>query len=419
MTAHNRHPSTKPVPAVVLGLNPNSLGTIRSLRRAGIPVVAIARESGGWRDPHTWMSSKTRACEKVILPRDSGWQEFVEALLELAERHATALPVFPSGDDDLLMLSQYHNRLAEACHLALPTSDSLATLLDKSRFAAFCESLDLTVPRTISHGDEVGMDDVIARVRFPCLVKPEQRGDAWDRMFSPAKAFRAETPEELREHWQVASQCGSPLLVQEVVPGGDDELYFSHAYFDREGRTLASWTGRKLRQYPLGFGTSTLTETVQVAGLVDRTEQLARALSIHGYLSIEFKRDPRSGRFFIIEATPGRTWYPHYLGTVAGVNIPEVWYYDLLGQPIDDRPRDQFREGVRWVDEFRDIVAANAHRAAGRLSMREWLGSYCNVRGPAHISLRDPLPGIFVGLRFFISAYRAVARRITRSSSEG
>lgn len=87
-------------PAVVVGLNLNGLGTVRSLGRVGIPVVALA---GGNRHPCEF----TRYCKVVTVPNLASDEE---ALLESLERVGRSLPsravVFPAGDQYLLAISR-------------------------------------------------------------------------------------------------------------------------------------------------------------------------------------------------------------------------------------------------------------------------------------------------------------------------
>ncbi len=50
---------------------------------------------------------------------------------------------------------------------------------------------------------------------------------------------------------------------------------------------------------------------------------------------VEFKRDRRDGQFKITEVTGGRTWFPHGLVTRSGINLPLIWYRDVLGLPVE------------------------------------------------------------------------------------
>ena len=171
---------------------------------------------------------------------------------------------------------------------------------------------------------------------------------------------------------------------------------------------LALWTGRKIRQQPIHFGTSTMTETIRVDEVANDSVSILRELGCQGYASIEFKKDDRDGTYRIMEVTPGRTWYPHYLGFGAGVNIPYVWYRDLTGEP--PLAPAVASDGIRWIDEYRDIQASFSYWKAGELTFMEWLRSFRRLKVCAYASSKDPLPFLFVILRVLYAIPRALTR---------
>lgn len=389
-------------PAIVLGLNPNGLGIVRSLVSAGVHVVAVDHAPTSWVETHTWMSARTRLCERVFLPQGAGDDALVQVLEDIGKAAGRPCPVLPSGDDFVYTLSENRERLGHACRFHVPEPDVLDLLMQKGRFQDFCRREGIDSPATVAGSPEqllAGARDL----RFPVVVKPTHRGDAWDAHFEPNKAFAAASIDELAEVLDKVRVTHEPVLVQEVIPGPDTELYFSHGYFGPGGRTAALWTGRKLRQYPPGYGTSTLAETLDVPEVARITERVVRALGLRGYVSIEFKRDPRDATFRILEVTPARTWYPHLLGASVGFNLPHLWYQDLIGERLPDTPPLTPPDHVAWVDEYRDLIAAAQAWRRGELSMREWMDSYLSVRSFALLNPRDPLPGLFIMLRLAIS----------------
>jgi carbamoylphosphate synthase large subunit len=71
--------------------------------------------------------------------------------------------------------------------------------------------------------------------------------------------------------------------------------------------------------------------------------RLLRALRFHGISQVEFKRDPRDGRYKLMEVNP-RLWQWHGLATATGVDLTRIAYLDLIGQPpapvrMNGRPR--------------------------------------------------------------------------------
>ncbi len=120
-------------------------------------------------------------------------------------------------------------------------------------------------------------------------------------------------------------------MVQEVVPGGDEELYTLGSYLAADGEALGLFCGRKLRQTPPGVGTCRVGEAFWVEEVVEQGLEVLRALEHKGLSQVEFKRDRRDGSFKLIEVNP-RLWQWHGLASACGVDLPRIAYQDLTGE---------------------------------------------------------------------------------------
>jgi D-aspartate ligase len=58
---------------------------------------------------------------------------------------------------------------------------------------------------------------------------------------------------------------------------------------------------RKLRQFPINFGSSTLTHHLHVQELVDLGLDYMKRVGYRGYGEIEFKKHAQTGRYYLIE----------------------------------------------------------------------------------------------------------------------
>ena len=123
-------------------------------------------------------------------------------------------------------------------------------------------------------------------------------------------------------------------MVQELVPGGDEELYSFGSYLRADGEPLGLFSGRKLKQMPPVVGTCRVGEAVWVQEVVDAGLRLLNALGFHGISQVEFKRDPRDGRFKLMEVNP-RLWQWHGLAAACGVDLPLIAYRDLTGEQVE------------------------------------------------------------------------------------
>jgi len=224
------------------------------------------------------------------------------------------------------------------------------------------------------------------------------------------KLYEVHSAAEMRARFDELSPICPEILVQELIPGPDTQLVFSLTYIDATGEPVAMFTGRKLRQYRPRFGTSSMAQSEWNPAVASTTIDILRAMEYRGYGSVEFKQDPRDGRLRAIEVT-ARTWYPHGLATRCGINLPYVAYADALGLPVPIS--HGFDDGVKWIDEERDMRSALESIKAGNLTVGAWLGSYRGRRTYALAAVDDPAPILALARRTAASGLRTVWRRCT------
>jgi D-aspartate ligase len=135
-------------------------------------------------------------------------------------------------------------------------------------------------------------------------------------------------------------------MVQELIPGGAEEMYTLGSYLDRDGQALGLFSGRKLSQTRGYMGSARVGESLWVEEVVEQGLALLRALGFHGISQVEVMRDPRDGRYKLLEVNP-RLWQWHSLAAACGVDLPYIAYRDLIGDPLP--PARMHGDGKRWA----------------------------------------------------------------------
>jgi len=324
-------------------------------------------------------------------------------------------PVLYYGDDALLLLVSRQRAELARYRLLLPPPDLVEALVDKSRFAELANELGLPVPRTLRSTDAACAADVLRRLTLPVVLKPACH-IGWLHSAVVAsvgggrrKALQADTEAELETLLVGVREFSPAFVIQELIPGDEDQIYSFHAYVDARHRVLGHYIGRKIRTYPMHAGISTyLTlvhdDAVREAGL-DATDRLG----VVGPLKLDFKRDPRDGRLYLLEVNPRYSLWNH-LGAACGVNLPLIAYRDLTGERA--QPQREYRTDVRWLsfgDDMRAFV--RDYRPAGALSVADWLRSF---RGPKVYDVfawRDPWPLVVSVARSIEARLRALRLR--------
>jgi predicted ATP-grasp superfamily ATP-dependent carboligase len=314
----------------------NGLAAIRSLGRQGLRVLAVDHRSYA-------LGLRSRYAEARLAPDPLDDEAgFIEALRLIGEETADVLPVFPTHDEHLNAIARHAQVLGERYRFPFPSWDVLERVQSKRHQLETAESVGVPVPRTFHPrtaeearvaGDEVG---------FPLVVKPS--ANVGFRRSHKRQLFRCETPAELDRAYELAGPYEP--MVQELIPGGAEEMYTLGSYLDRDGEALGLFSGRKVSQTRGFMGSARVGEALWVEEVVEQGLVLLRALGFHGISQVEVMRDPRDGRYKLLEVNP-RLWQWHSLAAACGVDLPWIAYRDLTGDPLP--PVRMHGDGKRWA----------------------------------------------------------------------
>ncbi|HEV8439995.1 MAG TPA: hypothetical protein VGT40_18045 [Methylomirabilota bacterium] len=394
--------------AVVLGLGQNGMATVRALGRAGVPVIGVDSDL-------TQPSARTRYGAKVQC-KDFTGPGLVDCLRTIGRGLGQKGVLFPSGDLNLVAISEHREALEEYFHVVLPPKDVVRTFLNKKVFYQFAMARGFPIPPTFFPSGPDDARRIAGEIAYPCLIKPFQPNDAWRRTFD-TRLFVADSPTALLALYDRLFQVHEDLILQEYMPGPDSELYWSATYINADGKPLAVWTGRKLRQYPRRFGSTTFAESRWEPWVAEATVSILQAAGHRGLAFAEFKRDRRDGRFKLTEVTAGRTWFPHALVTRSGINLPLITYRDVLG--LEVTVPSSYEEGIKWIHEERDLKTVCLYFLPEReLSVWSWLKSYRGKRVYAYGAWDDPKPLLVAMRRVLKAAWRRLRRRLSAADAE-
>jgi D-aspartate ligase len=305
------------VPAAVIDVGwVNGLAAIRSLGRAGVRVLAVDHRPSA-------LGFRSRYAKRFVCPDPHADEARFIAFIRALGR----IVVFPTHDEALNSIARH---LPELDVLApFPKWDVLEQVQSKRAQLEHALSAGVDVPETRYPGSAEEARAAAQEVGVPVLVKPE-RPIGFKQRFR-RQAFRCESLAEVEDAYGRAEEFGP--MVQELIPGGDDTLFTVGSYISRDGRPRGVFSGRKLRQTPPGIGTCRVGEAVWVQESVDAALALLRAFGYFGLSQVEFKRDPRDGRFKLMEINP-RLWQWHGLASACSVDLPLIAYADLTGRAL-------------------------------------------------------------------------------------
>ena len=348
--------------AIVCNAHITGLAVARSLARRGVPVIGLDREPDG-----VALASDALVAAAVCHDPITQEAEFIADMREIGAHLARPAVLFGCMDEWVLALSAHRAELEEAFVLPFAGDAVVRRLLDKSVLYPEANAAGVPVPRTL---DTRGLDDerVMAEIGLPCVLKPAAKRPFYDAFGT--NLFVVETAGKFVRRRREGEAFG--MLAQEVLPATGDDYVTVGAVLAPGGRALGTFVGQRLEIYPPGFGTTCLARGIEQPELEAHAVAILRRLGYYGIAEVEFLRDPRDGRFKLLDVNT-RPWKWIGLPVAAGVDLPWLAYAEVTGQPSEPVER---RSDMIWVS-LKDYVPLRARgeamQRADPLGRERWL----------------------------------------------
>jgi predicted ATP-grasp superfamily ATP-dependent carboligase len=382
----------RPVGALVVGGDHPGLGIARSLGRRGIPVYVV--------DDQFCISSFSRYATRVIRVKDlRDERKTVETILAVGKRfNLQDWIIFPTRDETVAAVSRHRTELREIFRVPSGDWGSVEWAWDKKKTYELSESLGIPCPKTYTVSSAEELPAIYPKL--PLAIKPAIKENFF--YATGAKAWRANTAEALIFFYEKARRQirAEEILIQEIIPGDGEEQY-SYCALVQHGQPHSTLVARRARQHPREFGrAASYVETVELPVIEELSQRFLRAINYHGLVEIEFKRDPRDGKYKLLDVN-ARAWGFHSIGSAAGVDFPYLFFADQMGVATN---RTRAKAGVGWLRLLTDVPTALSDLAHGSLSLGAYLRSIRATRTEAVFSWADPLPSVaeFALLPYFL-----------------
>lgn len=345
---------------VMLGSDINAYGMARAFHEEyGIKSLALAQ----------FQLAPTRFSRIVdvqVFPHFTQPEVFLETLLDLGRRMKKENPdrvllLIPCGDVYANLLSQHGDQLREYFALHSLSVELNRELSLKDTFYRACERHGLPHPKTLvvdSQGVEDG-DHTRLPFGFPVAMKPADSAEWLDVDFpGRKKAFILDNPTQVDTLLRRAYAAGyqGKMILQEFVPGGDEQMRVLNAYVDQHGRVQMMFLGQPLLEDPTPQSVGNYA-----AILPDFNRDLLR--KVHGFLedigyvgpaNFDMKVDPLTGEYklFEINLRQGRS---SYFTTLNGFNLARLFVDDLVEDTSQNREAVYGRGTRLWMEVPRSV----------------------------------------------------------------
>jgi D-aspartate ligase len=368
--------------ALVIGGDHPGLGIVRSLGQRGIPVYVV--------DDQLSVSYFSHYKSRFVQVKDlRDERKTVEAVLEVGRRFSLRNWVlFPTRDETVVAFSRHRAELSEFFRVPTPDWDTVKWAWNKKNTYDLARKLDIPRPQTFNPQNE---DEIEAlRSQLPLAIKPAVKENFF--YATGAKAWRAQTMDELRRSYRKAARLISPqeILIQQIIPG-DGSHQVSYCAFFCNGQAQGSLVARRARQHPREFGrAATYVESIELPIIEELSQRFLKAIDYYGLVEVEFKLDPRDGEYKLLDVN-ARSWGFHSLGSAAGVDFSYMLYADQVGKPI---PPCRAQPGIGWLRLLTDVPTAISDILDKSITLGEYWASLRKTRVESIFCRKDPLPSI-------------------------
>lgn len=373
-------------PALVIGDDVSALNVIRSLGRRNIDVYAMGSN-------HLDYGAVSRYAKFLPCEDLTDEAKVIAGLQQISKNVGKRLVLFCTSDLHVLFVSRNREFLGQFFDFVMPDHEIIETLMDKKKFNEFANKYGFSVPKTVFFNKIKDFEGIASKISYPCVIKPLYRTAFWSKNVpADKKVIIADSPLQLIQKLSDLKVLDQPLILQEWVPGDDQQVYFCLAYIDRQGRPLALFTGKKLRQYPFLTGVTSLAESIKDGRVADTTLEVLKAAGCSGLCSVEFKFDVSDSTLKITEPTAGRVDLQEGISTHAGLDIPLIAYQDAIG--ISQSFQSDYKVGLKWINEPFEFNAFLARKRTAGNQVIPFFRQYRGKRSFALFAFDDPKPFI-------------------------
>lgn len=311
-----------------------TLAAVRGLGRLGIRVTV---------GESTYLAPAlfSRYCHRRLhtpspVLQPSEYLDFLEDYLNRHHHHV----LIPMEEDTLLLLAQNRERFDEKTRFPFGSYQHLLFARDKLKVLRRAQDLGIPIPRTFEINSLAEAKQLSRQLKYPVVVKPRVGSGS-------AGVQYVAGPDQLSNSLEQAFQAGQLPVLQERLPA-DGEGIGASFLLDQDHQVRASFIHRRIREYPVQGGPSTLRQSIIHEQARRDGARLLESLRLVGVAMVEFKIDSRDGEAKLLEVNP-RFWGSLALAIDAGVNFPYLLTLMALG--LDFPAVNEYSLGhlCRWL----------------------------------------------------------------------
>lgn len=291
--------------------------------------------------------------------------------------------LLPMENATVRLFSQFREEFSRWSFLPVGPVEKIDFAGRKDLVLKLAETIGIPIPKTWHITDLAELSRIKNLLPYPVVIKPRDSQGALGIAYPDAPA------DLMRLYPLIHRQFPFPLIQEKIPSHGAG--FGASFLMDENGRVKAAFVHKRLREYPVTGGASTLRESVRNDEILEMGRALLAAIGWFGVAMVEFKLDPRDNRPKLMEVNP-RFWGSLALPIAAGVNFPYLLYKMARGEKF--APVETYRTGIkcRW------FLPGDLLHFINNPNRRKLMPEFFNFWDPDTtydiLSQTDPLPAV-------------------------
>lgn len=392
-------------PVVVLHAGLGALAIMRTLGKLGVDVYAVYNDA-------TSPVLKSKYCSGSYFHSlaEHDTNSLITLLQSISEKLGRKPILIATSDELAIMVAEQHEQLTPHYVIAQDTTDLTRRLADKMEMFRLAEEHSVPSPKTVLPRSFEEAKTLADGLKFPLMLKAVFGNRMQAR--SGRKMARVDSKEEFLATYKVLEDPEFPnIMLQELIPGDDDQVWIFNGFFDDKSHCTVPFTGRKIRQFPIHVGAASLGECTWNESVAKLTTDFMAKIGYRGILDIGYRYDARDGRYKVLDINPrvGQA-FRIFVGE-GDVDVVKCLYLHATGQeePSAVKPL----EGRRWLIEDFDFVSTVGYIREGSMTTGQWIASLWTVNECAWLDRRDLKPGLIIYWRLIKRAFKFLGKKGT------
>jgi predicted ATP-grasp superfamily ATP-dependent carboligase len=352
--------------AIVIGCHVCGLGVIRSLGLKGFQITAMSYDRTDFGHASKYVYERVEIPHPRVEEKD-----FIDFLIKNSYKWNGAL-IFDTNDEIAVSISKNKTELANYYKVITAEWGILRKFIEKPETYSLAEKCNVPYPKTFLPKTLDELYKIKNAIAYPCILKPVI-GHEFMSKFN-TKNFIVSNYNELLLKFELCLKSGYEVMIQEIIPGPDSNIYECMIYVNSEGYINTTFFFRKMRQNPPQFGVSRVAISQgRNPQIEDFTERILKEADFRGIATAEFKKDPRDNQFKLLEINV-RAFRPNWLATYCGINFPWIIYMDLVEK--EQVKVTDYKKDVYWIELYQDILNSVFRHNRENLGFRDYIKPY-------------------------------------------